>query len=203
MLTHNTRDSVVSTVLLTLALSVTAMEARQDIGGKVVEWSVFQTPALPPTTTEEMFDATHAISRVTVQRAHVEVIPARKDEPYPTIRTVYELTVDEQFKKHPSVTGAAIRVIQEGGEFQQDGTVFREVNRSQPPLVVGQSYVLFLFWKEKEGAFRLQFGADSMLEIQGGHVRRLGKRTMHDMPGESREQDFLNRLREIAATRGA
>src|SRR6266568_3337067 len=102
MSTLHTRYGVIVSTTLVLWFSISVVTVAHRQAEKAVQWFVYQNPAPLPATTEELFDATHSIVRVTVERARVEVLPARQGEPYPTVHTIYDLKIGEQLKKHAS-----------------------------------------------------------------------------------------------------
>ncbi len=178
-------------------------EASQQQDAKVVEWFVFETPRPIPQTMEEMFDAVHSVARITIERARVEVQPARSEEPYPQVRTRLDARIDEVFKKHPAAAKQELTLIVEGGEYRQGDTIYREINRGIPALEVGHTYVVFLYWKDKEGGFRPQFGADSIFAVEKGAVRPLGHKRIEGATEIRNPEEFGLRLRDLAAARGA
>lgn len=68
-----------------------------------------------------------------------------------------------------------LRVVQDGGEFEEPDRIERRFEENNPPLVAGRSYLLALNWNEFLKAYVLPYGPDSIFEIERGRVQPRGK----------------------------
>jgi hypothetical protein len=189
-------------VVAALALTVWAdVPAGQETTAqeKVTEWYLFNRPMPPPETLEATFVASHAVVRATIVDARTVLTPGRPGETYPTLRTYYSGRVEEAFKAHDSFAGARPLVIaHDGGEYREGTQVWRAINRTEPALVPGKEYILFLYWRNGEQAFRPYFGTELMVELQQDNAMRLARgATTFELPAST--TGLVSELRAISA----
>lgn len=186
-----------------LALTVGAgVAAGQDTTAqeKVTEWYIFNRPMQPPETLEATYVASHAVVRATIVDAKTVLTPGRPGEVYPTVRTYYSARVGEAFKAHDSIAGAKPLVIaRDGGEYREGTQVWRAVNNSAPALVPGKEYILFLYWRNGEQAFRPYFGPEMMVELKQDKPTRLAHASDKSFALPASTDELVSELRAISA----
>jgi len=186
-----------------LALTVGAgAAAEQDTTAKekVTEWFISNRPMEPPDTLEATYVASHAVVRATIVDAKTVLTPGRPGEVYPTLRTYYSARVGEAFKTHASIAGAKPLVVaRDGGEYREGTQVWRAINTSEPELVPGKEYVLFLYYRNGEQAFRPYFGPAMMVELQQDKPARLARASDKGFELPASTTEFVSELRAISA----
>jgi hypothetical protein len=186
-----------------LALTVGAgAAAGQDTNAKekVTEWFIFNRLMAPPETLEATYVASHAVVRATIVDAKTVLTPGRPGEVYPTLRTYYSARVGEAFKTHDGIAGAKPLVIaRDGGEHREGTQVWRAINESEPALVPGKEYILFLAWRNGEQAFRPYFGPEMMVELQQDKPTRLQHAGAKSPELPASTAELVSELRAISA----
>jgi hypothetical protein len=164
---------------------------------KVTEWYISNRPMTPPETLEATFAASHAVLRATIVDAKTVLTPGRPDEKFPTLRVYYSARVEEAFKAHDSFAdGRPLAIARDGGEYREGTQVWRAIN-SEPVLVPGKEYILFLYWRNDEQAFRPYFGPEMMVELQQDKATRLARgATTFELPASTTE--LVSELRTIS-----
>lgn len=90
--------------------------------------------------------------------------------------------------------GEKLRIVQNGGEFEESDRIERRFEESNPPLVVGRSYLVAINWNEYLNAYVFAYGPDSIFELERGKVQPRGKgRGARELTG----QDLKEALRRI------
>jgi hypothetical protein len=191
------------TAAAALALTLWAgVAAEQDTTGqeKATEWYIFNRPTPPPETLEATYVASHAVVRATIIDAKTVVTPGRPGEMFPTLRTYYSARVGETFKAYDSFAAARPLVIaRDGGEYREGTQVWRAINNSEPALVPGTEYILFLYWRNGEQAFRLYFGPEMMVVLQQDKATRLARTDAKTFELPASTNELVSELRAISA----
>ena len=127
----------------------------------------------PPATLLELISSVDLTVHVRILSAE----PRRRAVPGGTVpETVFVAEVLERGRsRRHSSKGEKLRLVQEGGEFEEANQIHRRFEDGNPPLVAGRSYLLALNHNDFLDAYVFAHGPDSVFEIQGGKVQPRGK----------------------------
>ncbi len=181
--------------LLTGLLWLTSIgtSAAQDKPATIQEVSY-----IAPNTLAQMLQSSDLVARVRITDAKQNVVVGVADA---GIFTDLAATVVEPYKAKatPVAAGAAIRILQEGGEAQVGSKRLRIVADFER-LSKGKEYVLFLTWSKPSNAYQVNYGPDGAFEVaRGQKLRAIGKSAPAQEQGGVEIAAFQEKLQTLAA----
>jgi hypothetical protein len=154
---------------------------------------------LPPNTFAQMLQSSDVVARVRIADAKANFVGPADSGIFSEITA----TVVEPYKLKPTATpvaaGAAIRILQEGGEAQVGAKRLRIVAEFER-LSKGKEYVLFLTWNKPINAYQVNYGPDGAFEIaKGQKLRAIGKSTAAQEQGGVEIAAFQQKVQQSVA----
>jgi hypothetical protein len=152
---------------------------------------------IAPNTLAQMLQSSDLVARVRITDAKQNVVVGVADA---GIFTDLAATVVEPYKTKatPVAAGAAIRILQEGGEAQVGSKRVRIVADFER-LSKGKEYVLFLTWSKPSNAYQVNYGPDGAFEVARGKLRAIGKSAPALEQGGVDIAAFQEKLQALAA----
>ena len=149
-----------------LLLLISTTVSAQDKSATIQEVSY-----IAPGSLAQMIQSSDLIARVKIADAKHNVVgPADSGIFSEVTATVVELY---KSKTTPVAAGAAIKILQEGGEATVGSKRLRIVADFER-LGKGKEYVLFLTWNKPINAFQVNYGPDGAFEVRGQKLRAVG-----------------------------
>lgn len=193
---------VMGIVLSTLAgIGVLAMPTQQEI----IEQTASDTDA--PASLGEQARAADAIVKATVTAKEVRGVPPVQSRSIeaahhpllnvPDVYTYYSVEIIDVLKGRPDLP-AVTQVAQKVGEIKW-GNYLIKAGPGQPPLVAGDTYVMFLRWSEVLGTFTVT--PDGAFGIDEGRVLPKGASRVARGQANRTMSEFLAEIRKSIAHR--
>lgn len=162
-------SSALAVGVVVLAAIATTAQRQQP----TVEQHVIVDRAAPPETAAELGDVD-----LVVEVRIVSAAPRNRGigDGYTTPETKYVALVLESGRTRRQLPiDRRIEILRPGGDFHEAEQTRRVMEEGNPPLEVGETYVLTLRWNELVSAYVLPFGADSVFEVINGRIEPRGR----------------------------
>jgi hypothetical protein len=134
---------------------------------------MFVDAVAPPPTFAELLDTVDLAAHVRIVSGEwlTKQIPGGLER-----ATLYTAEVEEAGRQRRFTrAGERIRILQMGGVFEESDKIVKVIDRTNPPLQVGRTYLLALIWDDSRDAYFLAYAAEGVFEIEDGKVTPRGR----------------------------